>query len=353
MSRKRYEIGVIGCGKIWEIGHWRGLKEMPDEAHVRCVFDTEADSARKAAEETGAALVESADAIFDDEAVDIVAICTPPFARVDYVERACAAGKHLMLEKPMARTVDQALAISGSIREAGVKCFIPFARALGGPNRELAKMVRAGAFGEPRAFVHTNLGTPYSWVALDHWMHDQDLSGGPIFDYSIHYMELARACLGEAREVLYGAAATTGRVKSDDQATLLVWYAEGQAPSKVRPALTGVEEGRFGEFTKSWSLPPGCGYGHQTTHVVCADAVIVLGKTIEAHTSEGKRELDVGKDAPGGRGESYRNLIAAIEDDVPLHASELEGLRMNEILDAMERSRASGRKERVTLHERP
>ncbi len=335
MSRKRYEIGVIGCGKIWDIGHWKGLKEMPDEAHVRYVFDTDAGSARKAAEETGAALVESADAMFDDDAVDIVAICTPPFARVDYVKRACAAGKHLMLEKPMARTVDEALAIYRSIREAGVKCFIPFARALGGANRELAKMVRAGAFGEPLAFVHTNLGTPYSWVALDHWMHDQSLSGGPIFDYSIHYMELARACLGEAREVLYGAAATTGRVKSDDQATLLVWY----------------EDGRFGELTKSWSLPPGCGYGHQTTHVVCADAVLVLGKTIEAHTPEGKRELDVGKDAPGGRGESYRNLIAAIEGDAPLHASELEGLRMNEILDAMERSRASGRKEQVVIHQ--
>ncbi len=337
MSRKRYEIGVIGCGKIWEIGHWKGLKEMPDEAHVRYVYDTDAGSARKAAGDTGAALVESADAIFDDDAVDIVAICTPPFARVDYVKRACAAGKHLMLEKPMARTVDQALTICRSINGAGVKCFIPFARALSGPNRELAKMVRAGAFGEPLVFVHTNLGTPYSWVALDHWMHDQALSGGPIFDYSIHYMELARACLGEAREVLYGGAATTGRVKSDDQATLLVWY----------------EGGRFCELTKSWSLPPGCKYGHQTTHVVCADAVLVLGKTIEAHTSEGKRELDVGKDAPGGRGESYRNLIAAIEDDVPLHASELEGLRMNEILDAMERARASGRKEQVIVHERP
>ena len=44
------------------------------------------------------------------------------------------------------------------------------------------------------------------------------------------------------------------------------------------------------------------------------------------------------------------NLIAAIEDGVKLHADELDGLRMNEILDAMERSRASGATEAVVLY---
>ncbi len=337
MSRKRYEIGVIGCGKIWEIGHWKGLQEMPEEAHVRHVFDVDHEAARKAARETGATPVEDADRIFEDEKVDIVAICTPPFARVEYVAKSCAAGKHLMLEKPMARTVDDALEICRLIGRSGVRCFIPFMRTMNAPARELAERVRSGAFGDPLAFVHTFLGTPYPWIPLDHWMHDQQLSGGAIFDYSIHFIELARACLGEAAAVLYGGAAVTGRVKSDDQATLLVDY----------------EAGRFGEFTKTWSFPPGCDYGHQATHIVCRDAVIVLDKTPVAHTAEGKRELDVGADAPGGRAESYRNLIAAIEEDTPLHAGELNGLRMNEILDAMERSRSSGSKEPVVVHPGP
>ncbi len=53
----------------------------------------------------------------------------------------------------------------------------------------------------------------------------------------------------------------------------------------------------------------------------------------------------------GGRAESFLNLIAAIKDGTKLHADELDGLRMNEILDAMERSRASGIAEDVVLHE--
>jgi predicted dehydrogenase len=335
MAKKRYEIGIIGCGKIWEIGHWPGLKEMPDEARVRYVYDLDAALARKAAQETGAAFLADPAPIFEDRAVDIVAILTPPFARVDYVQRACAAGKHLMLEKPMARTVGQALEIVRSIRQAGVKCFIPFMRAVSAAHRELAEMVRTGAFGEPLAFIHTSLGVPYSWVALDHWMHDAERSGGPIFDYSIHFMEMARASLGvEAESVIYAGAALTGRVKSDDQATLLVCY----------------QGGKFGEFTKSWDFPPGSSYGHTADHVICRDAVVVLGKKVQVHAPGGMRELELGKGAGNGRTLSYRNLIEAIETAAPLYASELNGLRMNETLDAMERARASRRKEEVVLH---
>jgi len=336
MSRKRYEIAVIGCGKIWEIGHRKGLEKIPDEARVSYVYDVDAAQARKAAEATGATLLDDPAPAFEDDAVDIVAILTPPFARVDYVRQACAAGKHLMLEKPMARTLEQALEIVASVRRAGVKCFIPFMRAVSAARRELADMVRSGAFGEPLAFVHTFLGVPYPWIPLDHWMHDEELSGGPLFDYSIHFIEMARACLGvEAEAVVYGGGATTGRVRSDDHATLLVTY----------------QGGKLGEFTKTWNFPPGCDCAHTADHIICRDGVVVMGRTTEVHTAQGSRELELGHDAPDGRAQSYLNLIEAIETDAPLYASEINGLRMNEIFDAMERSRASGRREPVALHE--
>ena len=335
MSARCYGIGVIGCGKIWEIGHWKGLQEMPDEARVRYVHDLDPALAQTAAQATGATCLDDPAPMFDDRAVDIVAILTPPFARVDYVQRACQAGKHLMLEKPMARTLEQALAIVGSVREAGVKCFIPFMRAVSAPRRELAEAIRTGTFGEPLAFVHAALGVPYSWIPLDHWMHDEARSGGPLFDYSIHFMEMARACLGmEADTVLYGGATTTGRVASDDIATLLVHY----------------HGGAFGQFTKSWNFPPGTRLGHSADHVVCRDAVVTLGGTTEIHTPDGVSEFTPSRSVPNGRAESYRNLIDAIENGAPLYANETNGLRMNEMLDAMERSRASGAVEKVAAN---
>ena len=336
MSGKRYGVGVIGCGVIWNGGHWeQGLKHIQDEAEVRYVYDIKDELARKAAENTGARAVDKADVIFEADDVDIVTIATPPYARLEYVQAACSAGKHLMVEKPMSRTIEDAVAIFQAVRSSGVKCFVPFARAVSSTYRELVRVIESGELGKPLTFVHTNLSGPYGWVSLDHWMHDMERSGGPIFDYSIHFIELARACMGaEAHQVCYMGAATTGRVKSDDQATLLVDY----------------EGGAFGEFTKSWAFPPGVNVSHQTTHIACQDAVVVLNGAVEIHTKDGARKLSPKAGEAPGRAESYLNLIQAIEQNTPLYASELEGLRIIEILDAGLKSRESGKKEQVRLY---
>jgi predicted dehydrogenase len=337
MSEKCYGIGAIGCGVIWNRGHWEGgLKHLQKQTQVKYVYDIDEGLAHKAAETSGATAVSSPDAIFAADDVHIVTVATPPYARVEYVRQACNAGKHLMLEKPMARTLKGALSIFESVRLSGVKCFIPFARATSATYQELVRTIESGDLGSPLAFVHTNLSGPYSWVSLDHWMHDMEKSGGPIFDYSVHFIELARACMGsEACEVCYVGAATTGRVRSDDHATLLVSY----------------ENGALGEFTKSWAFPPEVKLGYQSTHVVCQNAVAVLSSEgVEIHTSEGMRHLVTERNKIPGRAESYLNLIAGIESDTPLHASELEGLRSIEILDAGLTSRVTGKKEPVCLH---
>jgi predicted dehydrogenase len=335
MSGKRYGIGVIGCGVIWRVGHWPGLKEMPDEAEVRWVYDLEERLTQEAARETGARAARDAEEILGAADVDIVALLTPPDVRVEHVQKACAAGKHLMLEKPMARTLEQALAIFNEVRRRKVKCFIPFGRAVNEQWQRLVALLRSGELGEPLVFVHNYLAGPYPWIPLDHWMHDQARSGGPIFDYSVHFIDLARACLGaEAEEVYYGGAATTGRVKSDDQATLLIYY----------------QGGKFGQFTKSWAFPPAVKLAQQSGYVVCREGVVSLLPQIEITTAQGTRPLEPAAGEANGRAESYRNLIAAIERDTPLYADELDGLRSIEILAAGLRSRETGARERVVRH---
>lgn len=338
MATKCYGVGVIGCGVIWNQGHWaQGLKHIPDEAKVRYVYDIDDNLTRAASDKTGALALDKPEAMFEADDVDIITLATPPFARVEYVKRACAEGKHLMVEKPMARTLSDALTIFQLVRESGVKCFVPFSRACSAKWRQLVEIIESGELGEPVAFVHTNLGAPYGWVPLDHWMHDMEKSGGPIFDYSIHFIEMARACMqSEAQQVCYAGTAITGRVKSDDHATLLVEY----------------ENGAFGEFTKSWDFPPEVNLAHQTTHIVCREAVAVLDGGVKIYTSDGVRELS-SKDTAPGRAESYCNLIASIEDGTPLYASELEGLRTIEILDAALTSRETGQKQPVYIHARP
>lgn len=337
MAKKIYNIGVIGCGVIWEIGHWnQALKHMSDVAKISYVYDTQEAASRKVAEETGATRLSDPRPMFESKDVDIVLIATPPFARVEYVRMACESGKHLMLEKPMARTIEQALEIYRLIRESGIKCHIPFARTISANFRQLVEIIQSGKIGKPASFVHSNLSGPYGWIPLDHWMHDLELSGGPIFDYSIHFIEFARACMGsEALTATYAGGNTTGRVKSDDQATLVLEYANGAV----------------GQFTKSWAFPPGLKVGHQSTYVACTEGVGVLNaKSIDIVTADGTQTLETSADDPPARIQCYQNLFDAIEKGCPVYAGELEGLRIAEILDAALISRQTGKKEKITIH---
>jgi len=78
-----------------------------------------------------------------------------------------------------------------------------------------------------------------------------------------------------------------------------------------------------------------------------ANGVFVRGPK---ENPEGKRTLEHIEEVAGGRTESYRNLICAIENDTPVYADELNGLRTIEILDAVLRSRESGHREPVHIH---
>jgi predicted dehydrogenase len=332
VANKKYNLGMIGCGDIWNKGHWpQALAHLEDVIRVKYTYDADEERSRAAAEISGADAAPDVDKLFDDPEIDIVAIATPPFARLEFVKKACAAGKHVMLEKPMARSLDDAVAIHREVTESGVQCSIPFARTITGPLLELQALIGSGHFGAPKGFVHSNLGAPYGWIPLDHWMHDMEKSGGPIFDYSIHFVELARALMGaEAGSVFYAGKNTTGRVLSDDFATLLLEY----------------ENGAMGEFTKLWSFPPENPCSHQTTHVVLEDAVCeILLPSVKIYRHNRVIEINVKPNELPGRAKSYLNLIDAIENGAPLLASATDGLRIAETLDAALRSRESGKKE--------
>jgi predicted dehydrogenase len=345
MAKKVYGVGVIGCGVIWQNAHMPGLMRMDGEAKIRMVYDTNPAMAEKAASSTGGHLARAAEELFASKEIDIVSILTPPFARAGYVEMACASEKHLMLEKPIAKDLQESLRICRMIRKAGIKCFVPFRRATRPSVGEAVDLARSGVLGKPVGFAHTNVSGPYSSTNFDHWIQNQSLSGGPIVDFSIHFVDMARAALGrEAESALYAGAPTTGRMKADDLASLMVFF---------------PEDG-LAEFTKAWSFPPGIKLSHECTYIICAEGVISMDPKgtgafpwearVLIHTAKGVKEIDSSLPPIDGRAVAYRNLIDGIEGKAVLLADEIDGLRASEILDAGLRSRETGQREKVMSH---
>ncbi len=140
----------------------------------------------------------TADELIADPTIDAVDLCTPSFLHADQTVAALEAGKHVLVEKPMAtnaadcqRMLDAA-ASSGKVLVVGhVLRFWPdYVTAL--------RLVRSGSLGKLRsAFLRRKCGAP-GWSA---WLQDKSKSGGAVLDLLIHDFDFCRQLVGMPRSV--------------------------------------------------------------------------------------------------------------------------------------------------------
>ena len=141
---------------------------------------------------------ENFDDIADDDAVDVVYIITPNVFHRDLVERAFAAGKHVLCEKPMAVTTEDCQAMIDAGKRAGKKLMIGYRTQFDPYNVKAIELIREGRIGSPSTVVadHGHL------LPLDspknQWRAKQDVAGGgSLYDIGIYNINGARYLLGE------------------------------------------------------------------------------------------------------------------------------------------------------------
>ncbi len=153
-----------------------------------------------AAERLGAARAyESAEALLADADIDLVHICTPNHLHAELAHRALEAGKHVICEKPLATTVDDATRLA-DLAAAGTLCAaVPFAYRFYPTVREARERVMSGASGA----VHLVHGTYLQdWLLSpedDNWRVDSDLGGASraFADIGSHWCDLAEFVTGQ------------------------------------------------------------------------------------------------------------------------------------------------------------
>ncbi len=227
-------IGLIGAGSIASLR--KRAIDNTGAAFFAGVFDL--DPAKANALAGGARVYDSADALLSDPEIAAVTICTPHDSPEDIAVAALNAGKHVIVEKPMANTLEGCRRMIDKAREANRVLTVGFNHRYFPAIKELKEAITSGAIGRlsyVRGFTgHTGLSEFKS-----PWMYSKDvMGGGTLFDNGIHLVDLVQYIMG-------GASSVYGQTTSD------IWQLD-RVEDNAFAILTG-NNNVIGSLHSSWT----------------------------------------------------------------------------------------------------
>jgi predicted dehydrogenase len=331
-------VGIIGTGAVAR-KHARAYLNIGYRVAACSNFHEE--SGRRFAAEFGAQFVPAYRDLCPHPEVDFVDVCTFPEFRLEAVELAAAARKHILVEKPMATNLETARRMMEVARKAGILLGVVSQHRFDDASLFLARAIPAGRLGkliECDCYVKWYRSAEYySRPIKGSWKTE---GGGALIGQGIHQVDLLRWLAGPVKE-LFGAwqLGARNRIESEDVVNAVVKYVSG---------ATGVIQAA----TAFWP-----GYPERTEFHGTKGTAIVSGDKLTAWDVEG----DSGEAAPVVRESAsgasdpmaislapferqFRDFGDAIaEGRKPLVTGE-EGYQALELVDAVYRSCRTGEK---------
>jgi predicted dehydrogenase len=219
-------IGIIGAGGIVP-AHLEAAKALG--VRVSHIADSKIEAARGLADAYGIDRVSTdAAAVIDDRDVDVVIVALPTFLHHDWLIRCAEAGKHILTEKPLCRTVDLAKEVIDTCDRCGVKLAIGYQRRFSPARMKIRELVQSGALGRP---VTWNIAT-FSprcdfYRGPNNWMWDIEKGGGMVMDGSIHDFDFAAWILGRPVSIFAQSRCICDTATAPTQASAIVSFAGG------------------------------------------------------------------------------------------------------------------------------
>lgn len=188
------KVAVLGCGTMG--GVHAGIYAKLADVQLTAVCDIRSEQAEKLADRTGGAVFTSFDAMLEQAEFDVISIALPTYLHKEYTIKAAKARKHIICEKPIALTAEDAGEMIAVCEENGVRLFVGHVVRFFPDYANMKEALDSGKLGRP-AVAHASRigGHPGRWFA------EESLSGGVILDLMIHDLDFLRSCLGEVRSV--------------------------------------------------------------------------------------------------------------------------------------------------------
>jgi phthalate 4,5-cis-dihydrodiol dehydrogenase len=237
MSAPKLQLGIAGLGRAFTLM----LPTLANDPRLQLVSatDPQALACAQFERDFGVSCDANFEALCANPKVQAIYIATPHQLHADQVEMAAAHGKHVMVEKPMALTLDECTRMIEACKRANVVLMVGHSHSFNAPILKAHQLIQSGAFGQVR-MMHALNYTDFLYRPRRPEELDTQAGGGVIFSQAAHQIDIVRLLGG-------------GRVNSV-MAHTGAWDAS-RPTEGAYSALLGFENGAFASVSYN-------GYGH-------------------------------------------------------------------------------------------
>ena len=330
-------IAIVGLGMA-VTPHAKGLLDLADTVEVAYAFSP---SAARRADFSGRfpfPTCDSLDAILHDASVEAVAVFTPPNTHLDIVRACAAAGKHVLLEKPLDVTTARAEELVRICRDAGIKLGVVLQHRFRPAAEKLAELIAVGELGSiTGCSASIRLWRPQAYYDEPGRGTLKRDGGGVLLTQGIHTLDLMLSLAGAVDEVTgYVATSPVHRMETEDMVCAAMRFANGA----------------FGTLDATTAAYPG--FPERIEIIGTNGSASLAGTSLLVQLRDGRKvEIEPDRSA-GGAGadpmafphDYHRSVmadfVAAIRDEREPRVTGEEALKVHRLIDALIAAGAHG-----------
>lgn len=332
-------FGIVGCGMIarW---HANAIKNIPG-AQLAGVTDTGAEYRKAFAEEYGVKAFESAEELFKSPEVDVVCICTPSGLHAPLAIQAAHAGKHIIIEKPMAITIKEADDIIHAVEANKVKMAVISQLRFSPAVVKIKEAVDSGALGKlVCGDIYMKFYRSQEYYDMSGWRGTWKMDGGgALMNQGIHGVDLLQYIMGPVKSVFAYTKTLARKIEVEDTAAAVVEFENG---------AVGVIQGTTSVYPGAPRRLEIC--GDKGTIVLEEDSIIswnIEGQEMPADITLGHTESNAASN-PGAFGleghiRQIGDMVAAINQDKKPLVDHRDGKKPVEIILAIYEASKTGK----------
>jgi len=331
-------FALIGCGKISH-KHIHVLTQLP-EARPVTLYDLRRERAEALAQKApGVRIARELDEALASPGVRAVTICTPSGTHADLAIRAAQAGKHVIVEKPLALTLDQADRMIQACDTAGVKLFVVKQNRWNRPVVAARRALESGRLGRiflggARVLWHRD----QAYYDAEPWRGTWAQDGGVCSNQASHHIDLLLWFMGDPVSVFATGTRVMHQIQTEDTATVLLKFRHGAAATVQATTCTQPRdiEGSIALFGTRGTVEIG-GFAADELRTWAFDEETPEDDAVRKEWSANPKEFAY------NHREFYRDVVQTIEGDRRALIDGIEGRRSLEVIHAIYESMETGR----------